>query len=178
MRTVDERTCRADPDVCFRTAADVERWPDILPHSRWVSFRQKEGFAQGVVEMAAWRPFPGFKYPTWWLSEMEHDAAARTVTYRHIGGITKGMDVIWEVEDLGDGRSHLRIVHEWTGPRWPLIGGFAANHVIGPHFISHIAGRTLAGVARVAESRSSESGNGSTDPKPSENDGLEAEAGP
>ena len=153
MKTVDEQICHAPPDTCFEIAANVERWPEILPHYRWVRFHEKADFAQGIVEMAAWRPFPGFRYPTWWLSEMESDPAARTVTYRHIDGITKGMDVVWQIDDLGDGRSHLRIVHDWTGPEWPLIGGAAANLVIGPHFISHIAGRTLTGVAQAAEAQ-------------------------
>ena len=157
MRTVDEAVTTAPPDICFQVAADVERWPEILPHYRWVRFREARGFAEGVVEMAAWRPFGPLKYPTWWLSEMTHDPSQRVVLYRHIGGITKGMDVRWEVRTLDDGRTHLGIVHEWTGPAWPLIGGFAANQIIGPHFISHIAGRTLAGVRREAERRAGES---------------------
>ena len=152
MRTVDETLCPAPLDVCFETAADVERWPEILPHYRWVRFRERRGFASGVVEMAAWRPFGPLKYPTWWLSEMEHDREKGLVIYRHIGGITKGMDVEWSVSQESGG-TRLRIVHEWDGPAWPLIGGFAANAVIGPHFISHIAGRTLAGVSRAAQSR-------------------------
>jgi len=151
MRTIDERFAEAPADACFQVAADVERWPDILPHYRWVRFRRKDDFARGVVEMAAWRHFGPVGYPTWWLSDMHCDAKARTVTYRHIGGITKGMDVLWQVTPAGAGRSHLRIVHEWDGPPWPLIGGFAADHVIGPHFIHFIASRTLAGVAREAE---------------------------
>ena len=102
--------------------------------------------------MAAWRHFPLVRYPTWWLSEMEHDAQERTVRYRHIGGITKGMDVSWEVREQ-EGQTLLRIVHEWTGPSWPIIGGFAADTVIGPHFVQHIAGRTLAGIAAEAERR-------------------------
>lgn len=153
MRTVDEALALAPPDTCFQVAADVERWPEILPHYRWVRFHEKAGFAQGVVEMAAWRPFPFFRYPTWWVSEMEHDAAERVVLYRHVDGITTGMDVRWEVRDVGAGRTRLRIVHEWDGPRWPLIRGIAANLVIGPWFVSHIAGRTLAGVVTEAESR-------------------------
>jgi hypothetical protein len=152
MRTVDESRARAPADLCFRVAADVERWPEILPHYRWVRFREKRGFAEGVVEMAAWRDFAGpLRYPTWWLSEMEHDPDAGRVYYRHVDGITRGMDVVWEVEETEGEGSRLRIVHEWTGPRWPLIGGVAANRVIGPHFISFIAGRTLAGVVRAAE---------------------------
>lgn len=151
MKTIDEHTAAAPPDVCFRAAADVERWPEILPHYRWVRFQRKDGFATGLVEMAAYRHFGRIGWPTWWVSEMEHDAEARTVTYRHVDGITRGMDVVWKVTPLEDGRSHLRIVHEWDGPAWPLIRGIAANAVIGPHFVSAIAGRTLAGVAAAAE---------------------------
>lgn len=156
LRTVDEAHVLAPPDVCFQAAADVERWPEILPHYRWVRFRRKDGFAKGTVEMAAWRHFGPVGYPTWWVSEMEHDAGARTVTYRHIDGITRGMDVLWEVIPEADGRTRLRIVHEWAGPRWPAVGGLAADLVIGPHFIHFIATRTLAGVARAAERRAQE----------------------
>ena len=151
MQTIDEHITNAPADRCFQIAADVERWPEILPHYRWVRFQKRNGFADGIVEMAAWRPFGPLRYPTWWVSEMEHDPDRRVVVYRHIDGITKGMDVRWEVRILEDGRTHLRIVHDWTGPGWPLIGRFAANQVIGPHFVSHIAGRTLAGVVRAAE---------------------------
>ena len=158
MRTVDERVSEAPPDHCFRAAADVERWPEILPHYRWVKFRRKDAFAMGVVEMAAWRYFGPLGYPTWWVSEMDHDATRRTVSYRHIDGVTKGMDVLWQVTPVGDGTTLLRIVHEWAGPSWPLIGTFAADHVIGPQFIHHIASRTLAGVAGEAERRARSEG--------------------
>jgi hypothetical protein len=151
VKTIDERTSSAPPDACFRAAADVERWPDILPHYRWVRFHRKDGFARGVVEMAAWRHFGAVAYPTWWMSEMSNDPERRTVTYRHVDGITRGMDVLWEVTPAEHGRTLLRITHEWRGPEWPLIGGFAADNVIGPHFIHFIASRTLAGVAREAE---------------------------
>jgi hypothetical protein len=153
LRTIDETVAAAPPDVCFQVAADVERWPDILSHYRRVRFLRKDGFATGQVEMAAWRRFGPVGWPTWWISEMVHDPVARTVTYLHVYGITRGMDVLWKVTGLPDGRSHLHILHEWKGPEWPLIGGFAANAVIGPHFVSAIAGRTLAGVAREAERR-------------------------
>lgn len=153
MRTIDEAVSSAPLDVCFDTAADVERWPDILGHYRWVRFRRKDGFASGLVEMAAWRPFGPLKYPTWWVSEMEHDRGRGLVLYRHVEGVTRGMDVEWSVQPEADGRTRLRIVHEWPGPRWPLVGGLAAEAVIGPHFISHIARRTLAGVVRAAEAR-------------------------
>jgi ribosome-associated toxin RatA of RatAB toxin-antitoxin module len=152
MIRIDERATTASPAQAFRAAADVERWPEILPHYRRVRFREKESFGRGVVEMAAWRDFiDPVRWPTWWVSEMEADGAVPIVRYRHIGGITRGMDVRWEFVPAVDGGTLVRVVHEWDGPRWPLIGRIAANLVIGPHFISAIATRTLAGVCADAE---------------------------
>ena len=151
MRTIDETVCAAPPDVCFQVAADVERWPDILGHYRRVRFLRKDGFAEGLVEMSAWRRFGPVGWPTWWISEMRHDPVGRTIAYQHVYGITRGMDVLWEVLPQADGHTLLRIVHEWGGPAWPLVGGLAADLVIGPHFIHFIASRTLAGVASEAE---------------------------
>jgi hypothetical protein len=147
MITVDERVVRAPADVCFRVAGDVERWPQILTHYRYVRFEERHGFARGVVEMAAWRDFLGpVRYPTWWVSTMEGEPYTPLIRYRHVRGITRGMDVRWEFQPT-DAGTRIRIVHTWSGPRWPLIGGIAARWVIGPHFISAIAGRTLSGVA-------------------------------
>ena len=74
---------------------------------------------------------------------MTCDATVPVVRYRHIDGVTTGMDVVWEFHEHPRG-THIRLVHEWDGPRWPLIGGFAARHVILPRFVGHIAPRTLA----------------------------------
>lgn len=163
MIRTDERVTTATPHAAYQVAADVERWPEILPHYRWVRFREKEDFGRGVVEMAAWRDFLGpLRYPTWWVSEMEADPRVPIVRYRHVDGITRRMDVRWEF--LPDpGGTLVRVIHEWDGPRWPLIGRFAARHVIGPHFVSFIARRTIAGVCAEAERREREAGAASHD---------------
>ena len=56
MRTVDQAMFRAPIAEVFRAASDVERWPELLPHYRWVRLleRRPDG---GVVEMSANRPF-------------------------------------------------------------------------------------------------------------------------
>jgi uncharacterized membrane protein len=149
MRTVDRIHMRAPMERVFQAATDVEQWPGILGHYRWVHMldRQKDG---GLVEMAAWRPFGRLRYPTWWVSEMWVDRPAAAVRYRHVRGITTGMDVVWRLQPLDRG-TEVTIVHEWPGPPWPLVGPLAANWVIGPVFVSGIASRTLAGIARHVE---------------------------
>jgi ribosome-associated toxin RatA of RatAB toxin-antitoxin module len=149
MRTVDTTRIAAPVERVFRAAEAVERWPELLPHYRWVRVleRRPDG---GVVEMAAWRPFGPVGYPTWWVSEMHIDRAAPAVYYRHVRGVTTGMDVVWRLEPEGTGTA-VTIVHEWSGPRWPLVGGIAAAWVIGPVFVHGIASRTLAGIKRAVE---------------------------
>src|SRR5262249_30874615 len=139
----------------FAAASSVARWPSILPHYRWVRVLD-----DGLVEMAAWLPFARglLKYPTWWVSEMTIDRPAGEIRYRHVRGVTKGMEVTWRLVEDGGGSAddiHVEVVHTWEGPRWPLIGKLAANLVIGPIFIHGIATRTLAGIKRYSENRSS-----------------------
>jgi hypothetical protein len=81
---------------------------------------------------------------------MEVDRNAPAVRYRHVRGITQGMDVEWSLKSRG-AHTDVEIVHEWNGPAWPLIGSPAASLVIGPIFIHGIASRTLAGLARHLE---------------------------
>ncbi|MGQ0646903.1 MAG: SRPBCC family protein [Gemmatimonadaceae bacterium] len=151
METVDERWVRADVRTTFDIVRDVESWPAHLRHYRFVRFRERARDGGGIVEMSADRPFGVVNWPTWWLSEMAVDHARPAVRFRHIGGITTGMDVEWTFE-ARTGGTQVRLLHVWDGPRWPLIGIFAATQVIGPVFVHGIASRTLAGLAAVAES--------------------------
>jgi hypothetical protein len=149
MRTVDRIRMRAEPAQVLAAAVAVEAWPTLLSHYRWVRMLERRGEG-GLVEMAAWRPFGRLRYPTWWVSEMWVDREAAEVRYRHVRGITTGMDVVWRIERV-NGETDVTIVHQWTGPAWPLIGGVAARWVIGPVFIHGIASRTLAGIRRAVE---------------------------
>jgi hypothetical protein len=149
MRTIDEQLVRAPATRMHALAAAVEDWPRHLAHYRFVRFRTRDTARGGVVEMSANRPFGVVDWPTWWLSEMR--VTGNTVRFRHIGGITTGMDVEWTFDVEPDGRTRVRIVHLWNGPPIPVIGAVAAVGVIGRVFVHGIASRTLAGLARVAE---------------------------
>ena len=97
MRTVDRIRVHAPFDKVFAAASVVARWPTILPHYRWVHVLE-----DGLVEMAAWRPFGGglLKYPTWWVSQMTIDRPAGEIRYRHVRGITRGMQVVWRLVEV------------------------------------------------------------------------------
>lgn len=153
MHTHNEIVIRASLEDCLRAASEVERWPEILPHYRRVRFVRRDGPGRGRVEMAAVRSIGPLPWPVWWESEMVTDREAAEVRYHHVDGITEGMDVLWRFEPAdGDaGATRIVILHDWPGPGWPLIGGFAAGRVIGPHFVHVVADRTLDGIRRSLE---------------------------
>src|SRR3954467_6599971 len=113
MRTVDELLVRAPAARMFDLAADVERWPRLLPHYRFVRFRERMG-GTGIVEMSANRPFGPFNWPTWWASlmEIQHGPGAPmpSIRFRHLEGITRRMEVLWSFTPVTDG-THVTVVH-------------------------------------------------------------------
>ena len=112
MRTVDERRIAAPPERVFAAARDVQRWPALLAHYRWVRLLEPRQDG-GIVEMSANRPFGPLNWPTWWVSEMWVDANRLEVRYRHIRGMTTGM-------------TDLALDHRWdlvdAVSRSPLLG--------------------------------------------------------
>lgn len=157
METVDERIVRAPWRTIFGLAKNVEEWPAHLSHYRYVRFRERASDGGGIVEMSADRPFGPLGWPTWWLSQMSVDEGAPAIRFRHIDGVTRGMDVEWSFR-AATGGTQVTITHVWDGPPVPFIGIPAATLVIGPVFIHGIASRTLAGLAAAAEKQT-----GSTD---------------
>lgn len=159
MTTVDEQRTSAPLDIIFELAADVERWTAYLSHYRYIRFHDKRADGGGLVEMSANRPFGAIAWPTWWTSEMSvtRPGSSRppSIRFRHVKGVTKGMDVEWTFSPSNNG-TLVRIVHVWNGPQWPLIGDVAARGVIGPVFVHGIASRTLAGLAHAAERRATD----------------------
>ena len=150
METVDQRIVKAPWRTIFGLAKNVEEWPRHLSHYRYVKFRERASDGGGIVEMSADRPFGPVAWPTWWLSQMSVDEGAPAIRFRHIDGVTKGMDVEWSFR-AAPGGTQVTIVHVWDGPPLPFIGIPAATLVIGPVFIHGIASRTLAGLAAAAE---------------------------
>lgn len=153
MSTVDERLVHVPLPAIFALAADVERWPMILPHYKYVRFQERRRDGGGIVDMSANRPFGLLQWPTWWRSKMQvlmPGAGLPSIRFTHIAGVTAGMEVEWSFGETSAG-THVRILHLWNGPSVPVVGTAAATMVIGPVFVHGIASRTLEGLARHAE---------------------------
>ncbi len=135
---------RAPFERIFVLAADVERWPEILPHYRYVRAvadpNGERRFAMGA------RRGP---IPVSWEAIQRPSLDERRIEFVHTGGVTKGMWVAWRFAP-DPGGTDVSIEHRLE-LRWPLIGDFAARHVIGPQFIEAIAGRTLRRIRQLAE---------------------------
>ncbi len=128
----------------FSLAAEVERWPEILPHSRYVRRLPADDGTRHFA-MGARRGL----VPVAWAATQRQLPADRRIEFHHTGGVTRGLEVAWRFEPADEGWD-VSIEHE-LDLRWPLIGRFAAERVIGPHFIDAIAGRTLRTIKGLAE---------------------------
>jgi ribosome-associated toxin RatA of RatAB toxin-antitoxin module len=138
----------ADPMTVYQLGAATERWPEFLPHYRWVYLLDREGDSK-LVEMAAKRNFYLANWPVrWWAAQTNFPDEPR-IKFTHVGGVTKGMEVEWLFTPKENG-VEVTIVHD-LDLKWPVIGGIAANYVIGPVFVDAIAGKTLARVKELAE---------------------------
>lgn len=137
----------ADARAVYELAAATERWPQLLPHYRWVHVLERAGNRR-VVEMAARRDF----IPVWWVAEQVCEPAAPRITFRHLRGVTRGMEVEWRFTPEPGG-TRVAISHELR-LGWPLIGRPVADYIIGPQFVAYIAGKTLRRFKDLAEARS------------------------
>ena len=143
MRSRIHQLMRAPYERVFDLAADVERWPQLLPHYRYV--RRLADDADRHFAMGARRG----PIPVSWRAVQRPLRDERRIEFVHTGGVTRGMQVAWRFEER-DGALDVSIEHELELD-WPIIGDFAAERVIGPQFIEAIAGRTLRRVKELAE---------------------------
>lgn len=129
-------------------AERVEDWPRILAHYRKVEVRASRPEGR-IVEMAALRP--GVGLPVRWrtLQWLQAEQPPYRVLYRHIGGVTRGMEVEWRIAPCAEG-TDVTIVHGFS-PNWPWPGSLIARYLVCDFFVHAIADHTLAGIKATAE---------------------------
>ena len=151
MHTVTATLMRAPLERIFETAANLEAWPRILPHYRYITYYER-GPVRNVVKMAARRS----GIPIAWTSEQIIDRGRMEVRFNHLKAFTKGMRVVWNFEQTADGVKGA-IVHDlnfrvaWLAP--------LADRIIGGFFIDAVAARTLRCMKDLLENEAGRSAN-------------------
>ena len=135
MHTGNSIIIRAPKTVIFETAANLELWPKILPHYRYVRYLER-GPDRNLVVMAAVRS--GF--PISWTSEQVIDRNRFEVRFNHVKAWTKGMQVVWSFRETPAGVL-VEIVHDLKFRNRMLAP--LVEPIIGKLFIHHIASKTL-----------------------------------
>jgi ribosome-associated toxin RatA of RatAB toxin-antitoxin module len=134
----------ADPETIFRFASATERWPEYLPHYRFVRVLEDRGETR-VVEMSAWRNW----IPIAWVAEQRNDPSGPHIAFLHLRGWTRGMEVEWHFRPISGG-TRVEIEHRLRF-RFPIAAEWLGRHVVSDFFIDFVAQRTLARMKVLAE---------------------------
>jgi len=129
----------------FETAANLELWPKILPHYRYIRYLERSP-NRNVVVMAAQRS----GIPIKWTSEQIIDRENVEVRFHHLKAFTKGMDVVWTFNETPQGVL-VEIVHEFAF-RIPFLA-WIAEPIIGDFFTHNVANKTLHCMKAYVEAR-------------------------
>jgi ribosome-associated toxin RatA of RatAB toxin-antitoxin module len=135
MHKTNSIVMHAPKVAIFETAANLELWPKILPHYRYIRFLER-GPDRNIVVMAAKRS----GIPISWTSEQIIDRSRLEIHFRHLKAWTKGMRVDWTFSDTPDGVL-VAISHDLqfrTRALAPIV-----DLVIGDFFIHGVANKTL-----------------------------------
>ncbi len=146
MHTVHRTRIAAPFEAVFALARDVESWPRLLRAYRWCRVLERTP-DRLVFAMGGW--IRG--WPTRWIAVQEPRPNEHRISFRHLRGITRGMEVEWRFTSDGNA-VEVELVHDLV-MRWPLIGRLVGDLIVGPIFIDFIARKTLTAVKAQAEAR-------------------------
>lgn len=145
MHKTNSILIQAPKSAIFEAAANLERWPKILPHYRYIHFLER-GQDRNIVVMAARRS----GIPIAWTSEQTIDRERFEVRFLHLKAWTKGMHVVWTFSDARDGIL-VTISHDLRF-RIPALAPIV-DPIIGNFFISSVANKTLRCMKAYVEAR-------------------------
>jgi ribosome-associated toxin RatA of RatAB toxin-antitoxin module len=136
----------APREQIFDAVSDLSRWPEWLPHYRFVkTIGHQPGTGHAIVHMAASRD----GIPISWVSAYHADRTTCELHFEHLKAFTKGMRVVWTLTPTPTG-TQVEILHDLDF-RVPGLGWFF-EPVIGGFFIENIATKTLRTFKTLIES--------------------------
>ncbi len=146
MHTGNSIVIHVPRETIFETAANLEVWPKILPHYRYIRYLERS-VNRNLVIMAATRS----GIPISWTSEQIIDPERFEVHFHHLKAWTKGMRVVWTFKPIPNGGVLVEILHDLNFRIRALAP--IAEPIIGKFFISNIANKTLHGMKAYLESQ-------------------------
>src|SRR2546423_335269 len=147
MHTGNSIIMHAPKNTIFETAANLELWPQILPHYRSIRYLER-GADRNLVVMAAVR----LGIPMSWTSEQIIDRARCEIRFHHLKAFTKGMNVVWSFQETAAGVV-VEIVHDLHF-RIRLLAPIV-EPIISKGFIHPVASKTLRWMKMYVESQAS-----------------------
>ena len=130
----------------YALASATEKWPEILPHYRYVRVLEDRG-ATRVMAMGAWQDV----FPIRWVAEQTNDPQTPHIAFRHVRGWTRGMDVEWIFEEFARG-TRVTLEHRLKF-LFPVASEWIGKHVVSDYFVHGVAAKTLARMKVLAEGR-------------------------
>lgn len=146
MHKANSIVMHAPKSDIFETAANLELWPKILPHYRYIRFLERNP-DRNIVVMAARRS----GIPISWTSEQIIDRDRLEIRFVHLKAWTKGMHVVWTFSDTPDGVL-VTISHDLEF-RVRVLSPIV-NPIVGDFFIHNVANKTLRCMKAYLEARS------------------------
>jgi ribosome-associated toxin RatA of RatAB toxin-antitoxin module len=147
MRASTSIDIAAPAHEIYALAEDVGRWPELLPHYRYVRVLRSSR-RERLAVMAARRGWIGVR----WTAIERLDPDTPSIEFTHVSGWTVGMEVAWRFEPM-QGGTRVVIEHDLDFRLVPIAGEWIGRRIIGDFFIQAIASKTLACFKELAEAR-------------------------
>jgi len=134
----------ADAASVFRSIAEIELWPALIPDYRSARVVRRSG-QHRVVEATTATPL----WPLSWTAIQHVDRDNWTVTLRHVRGLTRGMIVAWRVDPRAPGR--VKVTAELRRAERMSSGARSGRLTLAYRILRPLTERTLRRLKRVAE---------------------------
>jgi len=142
---------RAPRDRIFYTVSQLLRWPEFLPHYRFVRTLDESASPTDGRKTSLHMSAVGGLFPVSWKAKYWSDSQTLELHFEHLAAFTKGMRVVWTLTPESDG-TRVEIHHELhfrIRALAPIL-----EPVLQHGFIEPVATRTLNTFKRLLEDHS------------------------
>lgn len=147
MHSTSSILIQASRENIFSTVSQLLRWPEYLPHYRFVHQTSSHVHASQdwtCLHMSA----EGGLFPVSWRAIFRADPSKQELYFEHVAAFTKGMKVVWQLTSTSEGT--LVEIHHALQFRIPGLG-FFMEPLLQHGFIEPVAKRTLTTFKRLLE---------------------------